>query len=110
MSEKSARSGLQGPPWILHFGAHSQFVAGVQNAAVDLDLTATSWWRSAARNAAVGGHPYSQHLVGWALDVAGPDQQQFAKRARQLGLIAVQEADHVHVQLFPAGILQRLFG
>jgi hypothetical protein len=49
-------------------------------------------------------------LVGWGLDVVGRDASAFAKRARIAGLTAVIEADHVHLQLFPKGILKKLYG
>jgi uncharacterized protein YcbK (DUF882 family) len=73
-----------------------------------LNIEATSWWRSPERNAQVGGDPYSQHLVGWALDAVGPDVQTFAKRLRVRGFVVVVETDHVHVQVFPRGTLRRL--
>jgi len=68
----------------------------------------TSWWRSTADNARVGGHPFSQHLIGWAADVTGPHQDAIAKRARLAGMVAVKESDHTHIQLLPAGILQTM--
>jgi hypothetical protein len=85
------------------FAARLQWAAG-QNPA----LVCTSWGRTPEENAAVGGDPFSQHLVGWGVDVVGPDSSVFAKRARIAGLTTVQESDHLHVQAFPAGILKRL--
>jgi hypothetical protein len=72
-----------------------------------LPLRLTSWGRSRARNAAVGGKPRSQHLVWTAADFAGPTwaKDEARRRARSLGLIAFDEGDHLHVQLFPAGVI-----
>lgn len=94
---------FEGPPlW--------SFEARLMAAGRNTDVTATSWYRSPLENARVGGDPWSQHQVGWGLDVVGPGQSQFAKLARMTGLTVVQEASHVHVQLFPKGILRRLLG
>lgn len=65
---------------------------------------ATSWWRDAATNRAVGGHPDSQHLLGLAFDIASPDLNDLYRRLATTGLVAVREATHVHVQAWPAGI------
>jgi len=69
----------------------------------------TSWWRSEAQNRAVGGATDSQHLFGFALDIVAARPDRIEQLAREAGLIAVVEMDHVHVQLFPAGFL-RQFG
>lgn len=61
----------------------------------------TSWWRTEARNAAVGGSPKSKHLGGWAFDLVpdNPDKHDvLVDAAHALGLWAVNEGDHVHVQ------------
>lgn len=71
----------------------------------DLDVAITSWARSISHNAEVGGVENSQHLIGTAWDIAGPDQLEYAARASQRGLIVLDEGDHVHVQLFRAGIV-----
>jgi hypothetical protein len=59
-----------------------------------------SWWRSPSKNLACGGHPDSQHLIGTALDLASTDPEQWALR----GFITVQEATHLHVQVWPRGL------
>lgn len=75
-----------------------------------LRVTMTSWGRTIRKNAAVGGAARSQHLVWTAADFAGPDQAIVKRRALSVGLIAIDEGDHVHVQLFPAGRLDpRIF-
>ena len=101
---------LQAPPSYMRGFVQSAFVARTMAAAGSLDVSPTSWYRSVGDNARVGGDPFSQHLVGWAIDAVGPDQQQFAKRLRMTGLTVVQEAHHIHFQAFPAGILRRLLG
>jgi len=68
----------------------------------------TSWYRTAAQNQAAGGMPTSQHLFGLALDIVGPGQQLTQSIARDAQMIAVQELDHLHIQLLPAGVLERL--
>jgi len=80
-------------------------------------LSLTSWFRTPEKNRAEGGSPESQHLFGLAWDIAVP-QQQAGSRVGQVvddvvrelqaaGLVAVRERRHVHVQLFPAGVLAR---
>lgn len=71
----------------------------------------TSWWRSNARNLDVGGAPRSQHLLGWAVDFAGPrdESRQMVAMAQDLGLTAVDEGDHVHLQMYPAGVIPDRF-
>lgn len=73
-------------------------------------LQATSWWRSEADNAAAGGRPYSQHLVGTALDLVGEQLglTAFAQAAESNNLTVVRYKTHIHVQLMPAGILERI--
>ena len=63
----------------------------------------TSWARAIAPNARVGGHPDSQHLLGWAVDVAPRYESQLRARLRYRWVL-VPEGDHVHVQMFAAGV------
>jgi len=71
----------------------------------------TSWWRSNARNLDVGGARNSQHLLAWAVDFAGPrdESRKLVAVAERLGLVAVDEGDHVHVQMFRAGVIPDRF-
>jgi len=64
---------------------------------------ATSWWRSPEQNASVGGKRDSQHLFGLGADLVG-DNERILRDARALGLIAVDEGSHVHVQGWPRGV------
>lgn len=66
----------------------------------------TSLFRDPIENSRVGGHPRSQHLLGFALDVAGmANLEDIAARGRFVGLVTIRESDHVHFQLFPAGTI-----
>lgn len=83
-------------------------------------LRVTSWWRDRAVNAAVGGAPTSQHLIGLAIDLQptkpGADAAELARLAGSLtaafhgagvGMQAINEWSarrHVHVQKSPAGV------
>lgn len=78
-----------------HYAAFSQLATEFPT------VTMTSGARSAERNAQVGGQPNSQHLNGTAADYAVPANQKpaFISRARQLGYQAIDEGDHIHLQL-----------
>lgn len=78
-----------------HFAAFSQLATEFPS------VTMTSGVRSAERNAQVGGQPNSQHLSGTAADYAVPANQKpaFISRARQLGYQAIDEGDHIHLQV-----------
>jgi hypothetical protein len=84
-------------------------------------LEVRSWWRDRAHNAAEGGAPLSQHLLGLAVDVrpvkAGADARELARLAGAiarafhgagLGMTAINEwataRPHVHIQKSPAGV------
>lgn len=64
-------------------------------------ITMTSGMRTAERNQQVGGAGNSQHLTGTAADYAVPPQLKpaFISRAKQLGYQAIDEGDHIHLQL-----------
>jgi len=72
-------------------------------------MTVTSWWRSPRANRVAGGARESQHIFALALDLAGTRDQrrEIMSAARRVGLVAVDEGSHVHVQAFPAGALGR---
>ena len=63
----------------------------------------TSGLRTAKRNKQVGGNPNSRHLLGMAVDVVldenhkGP-REALITDARRMGLVAVYEGDHIHLQ------------
>jgi hypothetical protein len=74
----------------------------------DPSLWPTSWFRTEAHNASVGGHRDSQHLLGFAIDVTTERPDYVAEYCEALGLVPVVELDHVHIQIFPAGFLRSL--
>lgn len=69
----------------------------------------SSYIRSVDHNAAVGGASNSQHLVGTAVDLvplAGGSMQLIEYVAKTMGFgYVLNEGDHVHVQLYPAGTI-----
>jgi len=61
----------------------------------------TSGRRTEARNKTVGGNPHSMHCSGMAADLVPDDWARaklLARDANRLGLQAVIESDHVHIE------------
>lgn len=79
------------------------FIGRVVRIRFPADAALASWWRSLARNASVGGAPDSQHLIGTALDLTTRSLPLLLDEARRVGLVAIDEGTHAHLQLFPAG-------
>ncbi|MGH8725695.1 MAG: D-Ala-D-Ala carboxypeptidase family metallohydrolase [Burkholderiales bacterium] len=78
------------------------FCLNVRELCLTHDATVTSWWRSGARNRALDGHPSSFHLEGLAADLVPEDptnKPTLLRHASALGLQAVDEGDHVHIEL-----------
>lgn len=72
------------------------------------DCSTTSGIRTAKRNRSVGGAATSKHRIGWADDLVPDDMSKASrlavvKTARALGMIAVDEGDHIHIQGRKAG-------
>lgn len=65
----------------------------------------TSLYRDSADNTRVGGVTNSQHMRGTAGDFVVPQSVKaaFMAQARALGFEAIDEGDHVHVELPPQG-------
>jgi hypothetical protein len=103
---------IQSPPqeWLAPLSPLYSYLLGrlSQIGAGDPSMIATSWYRSDSENRRVGGHPESQHLFGFALDVVSENPEYVVTSSRSLGLVAVDEIDHVHIQIFPAGFLRSL--
>jgi len=82
-----------------------RFLGQLGQLQVGPSLNLTSWYRDPATNARVGGAPQSQHLLGLAIDVDGDPAEldRFAVLAQHVGLTAVLEQSHLHIQALPAG-------
>jgi len=64
-------------------------------------FSVTGGKRTKARNAKVGGDPNSRHLLWFATDIVLDDPtttKAFLAEAKRQGLIALEEADHIHLQ------------
>lgn len=73
-----------------------RFVELVEGAGVS--GTVTSWWRSSAKNASVGGVRNSLHLYGLAIDyVPRRTWREDEAAFRAAGLRVLNEGDHLHV-------------
>lgn len=72
------------------------------------EVSLTSWFRSPGRNRQVGGSPVSQHLFALATDWQVDNKLGLIREMKRVGLVAIDEGDHVHVQAFPSGHLERL--
>lgn len=81
-------------------------VEGVRQSGARVRLT--SWYRNQDHNRSVGGHPDSQHLAGLAFDFVTDNPIGLEAALDRLGLVAVRERDHVHVQAYPAGAVTPL--
>lgn len=102
------------PDWIVRIveflspGFYGRFFQALVNAIGTNPIQVTSWYRTPLSNQQVGGDPFSQHLLGFALDVVVDDPFRMRQRFRDMGLTSVVEGDHVHVQVFPAGVVAPL--
>lgn len=81
------------------------FVLAANSALSPRDVV-ISWWRSPQKNADVGGHAASQHLVGLAFDVASPSPRNLAVALRAVGFTAIESTGAVHAQTFRAGLIE----
>lgn len=89
-------------------GVWRRFSSGIDQAIVGAgDVVGTNWFRTAADNARVGGARYSQHRWGMAVDlvVRASSRPAVVSRLRRAGFHVIDEGDHLHVQVFGAGVL-----
>lgn len=75
--------------------------AVVDSVGAGRSIQPTSWFRTRAENAAVGGVPTSLHLLGLAVDFVGDQAALNRVRGiwRAIGLTALDEGDHLHIEL-----------
>ncbi len=92
-----------GPVEGLAPGIYRDFISRVVRGLSGPDVFLSSWWRSPIGNQRVGGNPNSQHLLGLAFDLVVPNPQLVVTALNRQGVIALNEGDHVHVQLLAAG-------
>lgn len=87
--------------WIVFFSRANAAVSG-------LDVYLTSWHRYAWYNEVIGGADDSQHILGTAFDLSGPDAARAVPALQAQGFIVVNYADgHLHAQAWPAGAARR---
>ncbi len=100
---------VRAPPEIFwRYFPVAEFIERASAAGRGLPGQWTSYWRSVPQNRAVGGHRWSQHLVGLAADHS-PSSAAFRHAAAVNGLFAIPEGDHDHVQGWNNGVLESLF-
>lgn len=92
---------LRAPPANPLTTLFARLVVAVVVAARARNVVPTSWFRTPAENAALGGVPGSLHLQGIAIDLAGDSDElgQIEGIWRAIGLDAVDEGDHLHLEL-----------
>ncbi len=77
------------------------FLAIIAGLCAKHSASVTSWIRTPKRNTRAGGRPDSRHLLGMACDVVPDDWRSgpaIMNEARALGLDAVNEGDHIHIE------------
>lgn len=82
----------------------TRVIAGVRS--YPGQVSVTSWWRGPDTNRSVGGSPDSQHLIGTALDL-WPVRNDLVAALEANGIRAIKESDHIHAQLWGAGVVRR---
>lgn len=77
------------------------FLAAKMQLAARYEFRETSGYRCALDNAAVGGVHYSAHQYWVGTDIiprGDIDRKELIEAARRLGLFALDEGDHIHLQ------------
>lgn len=87
--------------------AQREFRERFNRGAAPFGGSVTSYWRTIDHNREVGGAAASQHLYGLAADVVGVPKRAFVVAMRAVGLVAIDEGDHIHVQRFLRGTLDQ---
>ena len=82
------------------------FAVAVVHGCRALKGSVTSWGRTPARNAKVGGSPTSRHMEWFAVDVVYDEPAEEADRRlvwEGAGLHVWPEGDHDHISVFEGG-------
>lgn len=77
------------------------FAQKIVSICFEYHCSVTSWVRTVKRNTVVGGHSRSRHMTGYGIDLVPDnwdDAQAIVSKAHQLGLSALNEGDHIHIQ------------
>ena len=85
----------------VHYVNALDFMSRVLELCEHFGASVTSYYRTPKHNRAVGGVPHSKHLTAEACDVVLDDPRQLTDAiaaARRAGLVAIPEADHLHLQ------------
>lgn len=78
-----------------------EFCLNIQKIFLAFDFRVTSWFRSPASNASVGGAARSWHLCGMAVDIVletDEDKDTIIDMASALALEVVDEGNHLHIE------------
>jgi hypothetical protein len=75
--------------------------------------TVTSWYRDPMRNRGSGGVVYSQHQIGTAFDVQGPDLARIRRALEAAGFTTLTHRGsgrrlHVHAQAWRADLAKKV--
>jgi peptidase M15-like protein len=79
-----------------------RFLDTILAMAANFDVSITSWGRTKAHNAAVGGSTNSKHLLWLAVDLvldADVDKKKLLQWIEDNGLMAIDEHTHIHVMV-----------
>ena len=79
----------------------AEFATRLELMRKNFEFSVTSWFRSVKRNAKVGGHPNSKHLIGLGADII-PDNFTILSKFRSFAALhdisVLDEGDHWHLQ------------
>lgn len=79
----------------------SMFLMMIHTLCTIHNASVTSWIRTVKRNRALGGRIDSRHLIGMAVDLvcdSAADKPLIISAAHRLGLDAIDEGDHIHIE------------
>lgn len=102
------------PMWViaLTWSDLLRFLQKLSTIEVEAGTWLSSWYRDPVHNAGVSRYSTSAHIAGLAIDLVVPSDQgraDLVMRSRWAGLGALDEGDHVHLQLLPVGETARRY-